>query len=58
MHEKREFPAGKDKVWRAREVFDVKPEPIPQTVRGAPNDQLRLRSLRADTTHHLGTTGG
>ena len=58
MHEKRESPPGKDQVWRAGQVFDMKPEPVSETVCGAPNDKLWLRALCTYAAHDFGTTGG
>lgn len=58
MYEQRKLFTGEDKVRRAEELPDVKPEPEAEAVRGAPDQQLRLGTLTSNSSHHLGATSG
>lgn len=51
------FLAGEHQVRRPGKLLYMKPEPVAESVRGAPDQQLRLGSFPPDATHDLGATG-
>lgn len=55
MHEDRFATAGENQIGRPRQLPLMKPIPIAQTMKGASNDEFRLRVASSDLRHDEGT---